>query len=58
MTLTLLGIELEAGDEAQVPEGSLEKWLNMGFTTKRQLQSIIGKLSDAATVVRPGSFDL
>ena len=61
-TLTFLGIELDSVKlEMRLPQeklerlkGSLGKWLRMDSATKRQLQSIIGKLSDAATVVRPG----
>ena len=61
-TLTFLGIELDSAklemrllqEKLERLKGSLGKWLNMDSTTKRQLQSIIGKLSDAAIVVRPG----
>ena len=61
-TLTFLGIELDSAklemrllqEMLERLKGSLGKWLNMDSTTKRQLQSIIGKLSDAAIVVRPG----
>ena len=35
-------------------KASLGRWLGKNSARKRQLQSIIGQLSDAAIVVRPG----
>ena len=61
-TLIFLGIELDSVKmEMRLPREKLERlqislgrWLDKDSTTKRQLQSIIGQLSDAAIVVRPG----
>ena len=61
-TLIFLGIELDSVKmEMRLPRGKLERlqislgrWLDKDSATKRQLQSIIGQLSDAAIVVRPG----
>ena len=60
--LTFLAIELDSAKlDMRLPQeklkrlkGYLGKWLNIDSTTKRRLQSIIGKLSDAAIVVCPG----
>ena len=61
-TLTFLGIELDSTKmELRLPQAKLERlqcslgsWLRRQSASKRQLQSIIGQLSDAAIVVRPG----
>ena len=59
-TLTFLGIELDSVSTVmRLPKleplkALLSRWLGRGSARKRQLQSIIGQLSDAAIVVRPG----
>ena len=61
-TLTFLGIELDSVSMVmRLPKpklerlkASLSRWLGRGSARKRQLQSIIGQLSDAAIVVWPG----
>ena len=60
--LTFLGIELDSSlMQLRLPPTKLQRlkallvtWLNKRAATKRELQSIIGHLSHAATVVRPG----
>ena len=61
-TLTFLGIELDSVSMVmRLPRSKLERlkaslgrWLGKNSARKRQLQSIIGQLSDAAIVVWPG----
>ena len=61
-TLIFLGIELDSVKmEMRLPrakldrlQGSLGWWLTRESVTKKKLQSIVGQLSDAAVVVRPG----
>ena len=61
-TLTFLGIELDSVSLVmRLPKSKLEhlkaslgRWLGRNSARKRQLQSIIGQLSDAAIVVWPG----
>ena len=61
-TLVFLGIELDSDKmEMRLPQeklerlqGSIDWWLTRESVTKKQLQSIVGQLSDAAVVVRPG----
>ena len=61
-TLTFLGIELDSVSMvSRLPKSKLEhlkallgRWLGRNSAQKRQLQSIIGQLSNAAIVVRPG----
>ena len=60
--LTFLGIELDSSlMQLRLPPTKLQRlkallvtWLNKQAATKQELQSIIGHLSHAATVVRPG----
>ena len=60
--LTFLGIELNSVSMVMRPtkpklerlKASLNRWLGRSSARKRQLQSIIGQLSDAAIVVWPG----
>ena len=60
--LTFLGIEIDTvAMELRLPADKLARlhnlidhWLNKRAASKRELQSIIGHLSHAATVVRPG----
>ena len=63
-TLTFLGIELDSVSMVmRLPKPKLEhlkaslgRWLGRSLARKKQLQSIIGQLSDAAIMVRPGTF--
>ena len=60
--LTFLGIEIDTvAMELRLPADKLARlhnlidhWLNKRAASKRELQSIIGHLSHAATVVQPG----
>ena len=65
-TLTFLGIKLESvsmvmrlpRSKLEHLKASLDRWLGKNLARKRQLQSIIGQLSNAAIVVRPGRIFL
>ena len=60
--LTFLGIEIDTvASEVRLPSTKLSRlqqllneWLSRRSSTKRQLQSLLGYLYHAATVVRPG----
>ena len=62
--LTFLGIEIDTvAYEVRLPSSKLSRlqqllneWLSHRSSTKRQLQSLLGYLNHAATVVRPGSM--
>jgi len=61
-TITFLGIEIDSALQVlRLPPTKLNRlkallasWLNKRAATKQELQSIIGHLNHAATVVRPG----
>ena len=61
-TITFLGIEIDSiKQELRLPEPKLVQllqtlrlWVGRRSATKRQLQSLVGLLNHAASVVRPG----
>lgn len=59
---TILGIELDTDDlTLRLPKEKLDRiialladWSNMRSCTKKELQSLIGQLQHAATIIKPG----